>query len=140
MINITDNELVQAAEIKRLNNELTAWAVTCDNLTLERDLALDTIASRDRNIEELVEDHQTFLVGYKAKYDELQSEYAAAGAAPATKVPECRWSLDDDESNTWMSSCGELWAFVDDGPVENRVTFCHHCGGTVVLDVDKEKK
>ena len=34
---VSDKELAQAAEIKRLNNETTAWAVTCDNLTIERD-------------------------------------------------------------------------------------------------------
>ena len=56
--------------------------------------------------------------------------YAAAGAAP---VPECEWILDDDESGTWASSCGELWSFIDGGPKENRVNYCHHCGGKVML-------
>jgi hypothetical protein len=51
-----------------------------------------------------------------------------ADAQPKT----CTWTLDDDESGTWASSCGELWSFIDDGPDENRVSYCHHCGGKVV--------
>jgi len=56
------------------------------------------------------------------------------------RVPalECLWSLDDDESGTWRSACGELWSFIDGGPTENRVVYCHHCGGKVVLEADKE--
>lgn len=37
MINITDNERYMAAEIQRLNNELTAHEVTVENLKVERD-------------------------------------------------------------------------------------------------------
>jgi hypothetical protein len=44
----------------------------------------------------------------------------------------CTWTLDDDESGTWASSCGELWSFINGGPDENRVSYCHHCGGKVV--------
>ena len=36
-----------------------------------------------------------------------------------------------DLAGTWRSSCGELWSFIDGGPNENRVTYCHHCGGKV---------
>ena len=56
---------------------------------------------------------------------------ALAGTPPALEVTECQWSLEDDDSGTWRSSCGELWSFIDGGPNENRVTYCHHCGGKV---------
>lgn len=55
---------------------------------------------------------------------------ALAGTPPALEVTECQWSFEDD-SGTWRSSCGELWSFIDGGPNENRVTYCHHCGGKV---------
>ena len=55
--------------------------------------------------------------------------------APATapEQQECKWTFDDDESNTWASGCGELWSFIDGGPAENRVKYCHWCGKPVVL-------
>lgn len=45
---------------------------------------------------------------------------------------ECAWTLDDEENGIWQSSCGEAWSFVEGGPTENRVSFCHHCGKSVV--------
>lgn len=52
-------------------------------------------------------------------------------AAPAPQPLTCEWSFEDDDSGTWRSSCGELWCFIDGGPKENRVTYCHYCGGKV---------
>jgi hypothetical protein len=64
-----------------------------------------------------------------------QEWYAAAkellSTAPAQPLT-CAWTLDDEESGTWASSCGELWSFIDGGPDENRVSYCHHCGGKVI--------
>ena len=48
-----------------------------------------------------------------------------------TEVGWCEWRLDDEDAGTWRSSCGELWSFIDGGPAENRVSFCHHCGKPV---------
>lgn len=48
---------------------------------------------------------------------------------PVMAPKVCAWSLDDVDMGTWRSSCGELWSFIDGGPAENRVSFCHHCGG-----------
>ena len=57
------------------------------------------------------------------------------GWGPLFEAPEpCKWTLDDDESNTWASGCGELWSFIDGGPAENRVKYCHGCGKPVVLE------
>jgi hypothetical protein len=66
--------------------------------------------------------------------------YTAAGAAPAAKVPECQWLLDDDDSSTWQTACGALWQFTDGGPAENLMKYCHHCGGKVVLEAAPQKK
>lgn len=72
--------------------------------------------------------------------DTLQPASAAqddASVQPST----CTWSLDDEDSSTWSSSCGELWSFIDGGPKENRVTYCHHCGKPidVARAADKEQ-
>lgn len=46
---------------------------------------------------------------------------------------QCEWSFSDDDCSTWASSCGELWSFIDGGPKENRVSYCHHCGNPVKI-------
>ena len=45
----------------------------------------------------------------------------------------CQWTPTDDEDmpGTWESACGELWSFVEGGPVENNYRFCHGCGKPV---------
>jgi Lar family restriction alleviation protein len=45
----------------------------------------------------------------------------------------CTWTLADEESAMWQSSCGEAWTFIDGGPVENRVRFCHGCGKATAI-------
>jgi hypothetical protein len=57
-------------------------------------------------------------------------------AAVASGV--CPWSYDDEGDGVWRSACGELWSFIDGGPADNRVTYCHHCGGRVHLVAQPE--
>ena len=57
---------------------------------------------------------------------------AIAALRQAIAQPEaCTWTQTDDEDGIWSSSCGELWSFIDGGPKENRVSYCHHCGKKV---------
>ncbi len=42
---------------------------------------------------------------------------------------ECEWKCDDIDNGIWESACGESRSFIDGGPVENRMLFCHRCGG-----------
>jgi hypothetical protein len=60
----------------------------------------------------------------------------------ASEPAGCTWTQQDDEHmpGTWASSCGELWSFNDGGPKENRVSYCHHCGGKVNLTAAPEAK
>lgn len=66
-------------------------------------------------------------------------------AAPPQPQPDavdaarCVWTLDDDDMGTWASSCGEMWCFMDGGPKENRVTFCHHCGCKVEIATKEQQ-
>lgn len=46
------------------------------------------------------------------------------------KLP-CKWAYDDDDG-TWATACGELFAFTEEGPVENKFHFCCYCGGELV--------
>lgn len=57
----------------------------------------------------------------------IVERFAALVAAPSTSQ-QCEWTFSDDDDGTWASSCGELWSFIDGGPKENRVSYCHHCG------------
>jgi chromosome segregation ATPase len=98
-----------------------------DCSTGERDklikrLRLGASISRDRRINE----------DFAAIADEA-ADMLEADAQPKT----CTWTPDDDESGTWASACGELWNFIEGGPDENRVSYCHHCGGKVVKGESK---
>ena len=57
----------------------------------------------------------------------VRAAYAAGQAASVPRV--CAWALDDPDSGTWATSCGNLWLFNDEGPKENGVEFCPYCGG-----------
>jgi hypothetical protein len=50
-------------------------------------------------------------------------------------VKFCVWTFDED-TDSWDTSCGEKWVFMDGGPVENRVSFCHYCGMQVAVKVE----
>ena len=42
----------------------------------------------------------------------------------------CKWTQNDE---WWSAACGASWAFIDCGPVENGVNFCHGCGKPVEI-------
>lgn len=58
-----------------------------------------------------------------------------------TEQYECCWVEDCD--GHWSARCGAAWTFIDGGPKENNMTYCHHCGGKLVAhpysDPDEEK-
>ena len=63
----------------------------------------------------------------------------AISAEPAVQ-DVCEWDFDDEYEVVWESSCGELWSFIDGGPKENRVRFCHGCGKPVALAAHEKAK
>lgn len=63
----------------------------------------------------------------------------AISAEPAVQ-DVCEWHFDDEYEVVWESSCGELWSFIDGGPKENRVRFCHGCGKPVALAAHEKAK
>lgn len=59
------------------------------------------------------------------------------GSTPKPVKPTCTWLESDpwgEMPNTYEASCGELWSFIDGGPVENSVKFCHGCGKPVIVE------
>ena len=57
----------------------------------------------------------------------------AIDGAPAD-AKTCDWIESDPWGympSTYESDCGEVWSFIDGGPKENNVRFCHGCGCTV---------
>ena len=79
---------------------------------------------------------QEFQNGYDTGY-----EAGVLHASQATEPAGCTWTQQDDEHmpDTWASSCGELWSFIDGGPKDNRLSYCHHCGGSVKLAAAPEE-
>ena len=68
--------------------------------------------------------------------------YGAAQRLAGRERETCTWTEQDDKDmpGTYASSCGEMWSFIDGGVKENRVTYCHHCGGKVVPASPQEQK
>jgi len=68
--------------------------------------------------------------------------YGAAQRLAGRERETCTWAEQDDKDmpGTYASSCGEMWSFIDGGVKENRVTYCHHCGGKVVPASPQEQK
>lgn len=54
-------------------------------------------------------------------------------ARRTTPDRDCEWSVNDFDNGIWESACGETWSFVDGGPIENRMLFCHRCGGILKI-------
>jgi hypothetical protein len=52
---------------------------------------------------------------------------AALAQAPQKVAETCAWTHDESEYS-WDSACGSKWGFVDGGPIENGMKFCHNCG------------
>lgn len=67
--------------------------------------------------------------------------YGAAQRLAGQQRESCTWTEQDDKDmpGTYESSCGEMWSFIDGGVKENRVTYCHHCGGKVVPASPREQ-
>lgn len=104
-------------------DERNVWGYTTEQLT-HRDAMWQArfIALQDTNRANTITCKRVIQV-LIAERDALQARCDAI----------CTWTLDDDESGTWASSCGELWSFIDGGPAENRVNYCHYCGGKCAI-------
>ena len=107
---------------------------------------LSTEALEAGVVDKLVEAVESIVIEYDGHepssdgwyYDALhKSDVDALRAALSQQAEQasCEWKQDPDYElgDTYHSSCGELWSFVDGGPKENRVSYCHHCGKPVKM-------
>ena len=54
----------------------------------------------------------------------------------------CRWTQDEWDGDTYSTSCGDAFVFIDGTPEENGCKFCCHCGKPleqVLLEDDEEE-
>ena len=51
---------------------------------------------------------------------------------------ECTWTEDPD--GLWSTSCGRSWTFIEGGPEDNRVHYCHGCGKPVRIADEPNKE
>ena len=67
---------------------------------------------------------------------EKRARLEAAEDQQKRKPEQCEWKPEDPDfmPGTYASACGELWSFIDGGPIENRVKFCMGCGKPVILE------
>ena len=49
-----------------------------------------------------------------------------------TRQDVCIWTQDSD--GTWNTSCSKTWEFIEGGPTDNEMHFCHHCGGELISE------
>lgn len=93
--------------------------------------ALEALEDCDAAIRHLMQPaHQDFPITKTSATSAIET--ISAELAKPQDEP-CTWTLDDELSETYASRCGELWSFIDGGPIENRVRYCHHCGRPVKL-------
>ena len=52
----------------------------------------------------------------------------------------CEWLLSDEDNGVWASGCGEAWCFIDGGPEDNNMRFCHGCGKPVAIAAQQGEK
>ena len=75
-------------------------------------------------------DHEKTLRGMSSDGTLFRRERAACLAgADALRRGTCAWA--ENENGAWDTACGRTWEFTNDGPVENRMTYCMGCGGLV---------
>ncbi|WP_321829528.1 hypothetical protein [Burkholderia cenocepacia] len=87
----------------------------------------DMLSEMEPIVSQWIRERGTCMDG--ASYAAALELAAYVAARRTTPDRDCTWRLDDADNGIWESSCGEMWSFVDGGPTENRMLFCHRCGG-----------
>lgn len=114
---------------------IPTWEERYTNCSLETAMRAEIDALRQR-CAELEAEQNICGSGAGCLSKEARIDAAESRCAELEKdAAPCVWSAEDDDNmpGTYASSCGELWTFTEGGPIENGVTFCHHCGNKVEL-------
>ena len=43
----------------------------------------------------------------------------------------CDWTQEDEDSDTWVTSCGKLFDLYEGAPSENKMKYCCYCGNEI---------
>ena len=54
----------------------------------------------------------------------------AAQCLEDLREQRCEWT--EDEDGNWATACGEMFCFIEAGPVENGMHHCPYCGAALV--------
>lgn len=58
---------------------------------------------------------------------------AAEALRQSQEARQCTWRFDDGyDGESWDTSCGEKFVFIDGGPIQNSLRFCCYCGGQMI--------
>ena len=69
-------------------------------------------------------------------YDAVQKARSILANEPQ---PSCPWT--EYPEGYWSTSCGRSWTFIEGGPRENGICYCHGCGKPVrIADEPTEKE
>ena len=103
---------------------------------------------QEDKIKDLKAENEKWRNAYKITAEQLIQQAnqfkQAIGDMPIEKVAEmckavslaeqkmvimpCKWTLLDDDFNTYSTGCGELFCIENGTPKENKLKFCAYCG------------
>jgi len=132
---LTDDEIKKAAEFaaEQMWPESGYVGWTEDDDVFHRGFT-DALLDKPLKGVEVPEADVRIYRGFATHSTKQLLAYGAAHRLAGQQRETCTWTEQDnkDMPGTYESSCGEMWSFIDGGVKENRVTYCHHCGGKVV--------
>ena len=131
MTEIEISKALALAVIGAKSNDLTKDEILA--MAREASIVIPTRFSHDRTIDELERFATLCRAPLVAEIETLRYELDAVAEIKQERET-CTWTEQDDKDmpGTYESSCGEMWSFIEGGLKENRVTYCHYCGGKVV--------
>ncbi len=132
------------ADAKRLKRDAEIERLTAENNKLGTDLRDTTLVlEAHRQTNKLLRDVYDAAKATVAAWDDGKwpkkrplDKAIAAYEDKMGKSQSCEWFDDDDG---WHSGCGFSWEFIYDGPKENSLKFCMHCGKPVVIAAIEDK-
>jgi hypothetical protein len=140
---LTDDEIRKAAEFaaEQMWPESGYVGWTEDDAVFHRKF-IEACLEKLRAGVELPEADVRIYRGFATHSTKQLLAYGAAQRLAGRERETCTWteSGDSEMPGTYASSCGEMWSFIDGGVKENRVTYCHHCGGKVVLAASPQEQ
>lgn len=68
----------------------------------------------------------------------INSDWLRAAILADEPQVECTWT--EYPEGYWSTSCGRSWTFIEGGPEENGICYCHGCGKPVRITDEPDKE